>query len=328
MSYNTENIFPHGTRVERLKEVVDLLGYKSIQDGIKIPDRVGCYFWYDPSDYKSWTGIELDIYQSDGALKLSTRTRISRSYWDLTHQNKTIKLFRDLFGGSFITDEGKNRYLHPNSPPPSPLTSGCYLARWKFHNALMKAHLYLRSRKLEGDAAKDTPSPFVFLDEMNPRLLSNNMLIPFVIAVWEEYYRATFTAVLSYADRRETVLKKARLSHAQLEQIAMERQIERAIADCFSFQRPTMIGENFKMIDPKLDLLASLRKPFKRRKMSLCDSIESLVDTRNRFVHEGEMEMSLFDKEIDSTLSDIVVAIDRTYDAIGRHFGFTPIRNY
>ena len=71
---------------------------------------------------------------------------------------KTIKMVRDIFGGTFVTDEGTSRYLRPRHPPPSPLSSGCYLARWKFNNALMKARLYLSCRKLEGDAARDAPS--------------------------------------------------------------------------------------------------------------------------------------------------------------------------
>ena len=328
MSYESESKLPAGTSVKRLKDVVELLGYMSVKDGFKIPERVGCYFWHDPSEYKSWTGVELGIYYDEGALKLSTRTRVSRSYWDLTHQNKTIKMVRDIFGGTFVTDEGTSRYLRPGHPPPSPLSSGCYLARWKFHNALMKARWYLSCRKLEGDAARDAPSPLSFLDEMNPRLLSNNLLVPFIIAVWEEYYRATFTAVLRYADKREVVLKKARLSHAQLEQIAAEKQIERAIAECFSFQRPSVIGENFKMIDKRLDLVGAMRKPHRRRKVTLSDSIESLVEARNAFVHAGDMDMSLFDKDLQTIMSDIVVAVDRSYEAIGSHFGFATIHDY
>lgn len=92
MSYVTENNLPAGTSVKRLKEVVELLGYKLVIDGRKIPGRIGCYFWIDLSEYKSWTGVELDIYCDEGVLKLSTRTRVSRSYWDLTHQNKTIRV--------------------------------------------------------------------------------------------------------------------------------------------------------------------------------------------------------------------------------------------
>lgn len=328
MSYESANLLPAGTSVKRLKEVVELLGYKLVRDGLKIPERVGCYFWHESSEYKSWTGVELDIYYDQGALRLHSRTRSSRSYWDLSHQNKTIKMVRDIFGGTFVTDAGSNRYLHPVDPPPSPLSSGCYLARWSFNNALMKAQWYLSCRKFEGDAARDAPSPFSFLDEMNPRLLSNNLLVPFIIAVWEEYYRATFTAVLRYADKREVVLKKARLSHAQLEQIAAEKQIERAIAECFSFQRPSVIGENFRMIDTRLDLVGALRKPYRRRKATLSEAIESLVESRNAFVHAGDMDMSLFDKELQTIISDIIVAVDRSYEAIGSHFGFTTIHDY
>jgi len=80
-------------------------------------------------------------------------------------------------------------------------------------------------------------------------------LIPYVVAVWEEYFRSTFAATLKYADKREAVLKKARLSHAQLEQIAGEkRPIEQTVSECFSFQRPSLISENFRMLDSKLDI--------------------------------------------------------------------------
>ena len=330
MSYESENELPAQTSIARLKEVVELLGYRAVTSWVKSSEieELGCYYWSDDTEYKSWTGVELNIYRFEGKLRLHTRTRISRSYWDLTHQNKTIKLIRDLFGGTFRTDEGSGRYLRPDSPPPSPLSSGCYLARWGLHNSLMRAHLYLQSRKLEGDAARDSPHPLSFVDEMNPRLLSNNLLIPFIIAVWEEYYRATFTAVLRYADKREVVLKRSRLNHTQLEQIAAEKQIERAIAECFSFQRPSMIAENFKLLDPKLDLASAMRKPYRRRKLSLYDSIETLVEGRNAFVHSGEMDMSMFDKRLKSVLTDIEVAVDRSYDYIGAHFKFNPIHAY
>jgi hypothetical protein len=330
MSYESENELPAQTSIARLKEVVELLGYRAVTSWVKSSEieQLGCYYWSDTTEYKSWTGVELNIYRFEEKLTLHTRTRISRSYWDLTHQNKTIKLIRDLFGGTFRTDEGIGRYLRPDSPPPSPLSSGCYLARWRLHDSLMRAHLYLKSRKLEGDAARDSPHPLLFLDEKNPRLLSNNLLIPFIIAVWEEYYRATFTAVLRSADKREVVLKRSRLNHTLLEKIAVEKQIERAIAECFSFQRPSMIAENFKLIDPRLDLASPMRKPYRRRRFSLYDSIETLVEGRNAFVHSGEMDMSMFDKRLKIVLSDIVAAVDRSYEYIGAHFKFNPIHAY
>jgi hypothetical protein len=82
------------------------------------------------------------------------------------------------------------------------------------------------------------------------------------------------------------------------------------------------------MLDSKLDIAAALRKPYRRRKTTLFDSIEALVEGRNAFVHVGEMDLSLYDKALDRTLTDIVEAVDRAYAAIGSHFGFTPIHDY
>jgi len=175
MSYTSESELPEGTNLRRVFEVLELLGYKSTKDGLSLPNRVGTYFWYEENEYKSWTGIELDIYREDSVIKIGTRSRVSRSYWDLAHQNRTLKLIRDLFGGHFTTDAGRNRCWIPDGPPPSPLSSGSYLARWRFHNALGKARIYLMTRKLEGDIAREKPTGLAFMDQMNPRLLSNNL---------------------------------------------------------------------------------------------------------------------------------------------------------
>jgi hypothetical protein len=164
---------------------------------------------------------------------------------------------------------------------------------------------------------------------MNPRLLSNNLIVPFIVAVWEEYFRSTFTAILKYAVKREQVLKKARLSHNQLEQIAVDNKtVEQAIAECFSFQRPSIISENFRLLDTRLDLAAAMRKPFRRRKVSLFDRIEDLIEGRNAFVHVGELDLTLYDREIEKVLTDIVEAVDRCYQAVGARFSFTPLTNY
>lgn len=329
MSYTSTSEFRRGTSLLRVREVVELLGYQPIRDSLRVPNMVGNYIWYDESEYKSWTGVELQIYRKGKKVSVDTRSRSSRSYWDLVQQNKTIKLLRDLFGGYFETDAGRNRYWRPDELPPTPLSSGCFIARWRFHNALIKARVYLQTRNLEGDMAKDAPTGLSFLDDMNPRLLSNNLLIPYVLAIWEDYYRSTFAAVLKYADRREAVLKKARLSHAQLEQIASERRpVEHAIADCFSFQRPSLIGEHFNLIDAKINLAAALRKPYRGRKITLFDSIEALVEGRNAFVHAGEMNLALFDRALETTFGDIVEAVDRCYKSIGKHFGFVPIEDF
>jgi hypothetical protein len=306
-----------------------LLGYRPNKDGLVIPNRAASYFWYEETDYKSWSGVELDVYQKRNLLTIDTRSSVSRSYWDLKHQNQTLRLIRGLFGGHFTTDAGRNRCWIPDEPPPSPISSGCFLARWRFHNALGTARVYLMTRKLEGNIARNHPTGLEAIDKLNPRLLSNNLLIPYVIAVWQDYFRSTFAAALKYAGKREAALKRSRLSHAQLEQIATaEKPVERAISECFSFQRPSLIGENFKLLDSKLDIASALRKPYRNRKTTLFDSIESLVERRNTFVHTGEIDPLLYDKLLNRTLADIVEAVNRAYAVMGTHFGFTPMHDY
>lgn len=330
MSYTSTSVLQGSASITQAREIIELLGYKKTSDGLKVPNRVAGYFWYDETDYRSWSGVDLDIYKtSKGPIKITTRSTGSRSYWDLTHQNKTLKILRDLFGGHFETDAGRNRYWHPDEPPPPPISSGCYLARWRFHNNFGRAFHYLMNRKLAGSISRDSSSGLDFIDEMNPRLLSNNLLIPYMIAVWEEFFRATFAACLRYSKQREAALKRAKLSHADLEQLVIGSvQIERSIAEFFSFQRPSKITETFKLLDPKLDLAAPMHKPYRRRKVSLYDSIEELVKQRNALVHTGNISLDLFDKQLNVAMTDLTEAINRTYNYIAKHYGFIPNHDY
>lgn len=330
MSYSSTSVLKLSATVAQVREIIDLLGYKQAKDALKVPNRVAQYFWYDDSDYRSWSGVELDVYKTPkGPVKITTRSSISRSYWDLTHQNKTLKLLRDLFGGYFETDAGRNRYCRPDAPPSTPISSGCYLARWRFHNNFGRADWYLINRKLEGSTARDSSTGYAFIDEMNPRLLSNNLLVPYMIAVWEEFFRSTFAACLRYSKEREEALKRAKLSHSDLEKLAIGSvQVERSVAEYFSFQRPSAIAKNFKLLDPKLDLATPLRKPYRSRKISLYESIEQLVEQRNALVHTGDISLDLFDKQLKTTMADLTEAIDRVYNHLGKHYGFSPNHRY
>jgi hypothetical protein len=150
MSYGSESVLNKTATLKTTKELLTLLGYKNISDGLKIENRHGCYMWYDAIDYHSYVGVELNIYKAKGEpIVVTTRSRLGRSYWDLIHQNRTIKLLRDFFGGTFTTDFGCNRYLQMEGSPPKPISSGCYLARWRFSNSLIMPRLYLMQRGLD-----------------------------------------------------------------------------------------------------------------------------------------------------------------------------------
>jgi len=325
MSYTSESFFEsHNNFFDSLKKIIELLGFVKINDGLKVPNRVGSYFWFENEDYKSWAGVELDIYKdNDSGIKITTRSRSSRSYWDLIHQNKTLKMLRDVFGGYFITDAGRNRYWRPDGKPPIPRESGCYLARWHFDNALIKPKMYLDQRGLDQPNAKPEPTGMYFIDEMNPRLFSNNLLLPYLFAVWEDFFRSSFIALLKYCDHRDAVLKKSNLNKYQLDCLAMRKKsFEEAISDSFSFQRPQVVSANFKILNSKLDIEGALKKPYRRRKESLFDTIEKCVEERNRFVHSGEINLSLSDKKLNKIISDFEVCIQRSYEEFSRCYDF------
>lgn len=284
--------------------------------------------WIENTDYRSYVGIELDIYKKRGEpVIVTTRSRVSRSYWDLTHQNKTLQLIRDLLGGTFTTDAGRNRYWHPDGPPPKPVASGCFLARWRFHNALIKPRMYLSQRGF--DQAKSEPTGICFLDDLNPKFFSNNLLIPYLIAIWEEYLKSSFIAMLRYSSERDSALKRAKLNQRHLEMMASGTgTIEEVLAETLSFQRPSIIAANFKLIDAKFNLAIPLHRTYQRRKESLFASIDGYVELRNEFVHTGSMDTQLTDKRVERMIKDIEVAVDRCYAAFGKHFNFCPIRDF
>jgi hypothetical protein len=160
------------------------------------------------------------------------------------------------------TDAGRNRYWRPETPPPRPAESGCYMARWRFHNALARAKIYLDTRGLTAPIARSEPTGLPFMDQMNPRLLSNNLLLPYVVAIWEDYQKSSFTALLKYSPRRVAVLKAARLSNERLESVAAGTlTIEDVLAETLGFQRPSSMASHYRLLDPAFDFTAMLKKP-------------------------------------------------------------------
>jgi hypothetical protein len=315
VSYTSTSTFSRPATLEQIIDVVELLDYKRFRPLPGVRNLVRSYTWADSRDYKSHSGVELDIYRTPaGAITLTTRSTVSRSYWDLSHQNRTLKLLRDLFGGHFVTDAGRNRYWRPEGPEPIPAESGCMLARWHFHNSLMIAHVYLDARQFGGELARSVATGLHFIDRMNPRFLSNNMFLPYLVAIWEDYFKSTYIALLKYSKDRKAVLKRARLSHEHLEEIAIGTEsVESALAGSFTFQRPSVIAEHFRSLDPRLDLAAAFRRPYRRRRVSLYDSIETLVESRHEFVHTGNIQTTLTDSALTAALSDFEAAIDRAY---------------
>ncbi|KAB0672193.1 hypothetical protein F6V30_06410 [Oryzomonas sagensis] len=316
MSYCSENILPADTKIRNLQDLVELLGYKKIKIAYKIPGEIAHYYWFEEEEYRSYTGIELSIYRTEqGEVSVQTRSRIARSYWDLAHQNETIRRIRSYFGGIFSTDAGANRYEHVEGTPPTQAQSGCHRAFQRFGSNIIKAMRYIDERSFTSDRIKY--NELEFLQAYSPRVLSNNLLLPFMTSVLEDYFKSTFISILKSSEKKETFFKGNRFSSEHLTLIS-DRQlsVEDATAESLSFQNINSICQHFKSLEPKLDLAGVLRKPYRRRKESLFDSLERMVKRRHLIIHQATIDITLKDIDAARMIDDLQESVVRCYKRI------------
>jgi hypothetical protein len=323
MSYSSTNELAQGAKLKDALEFASLLGYR--YDGILKSDEVGpisCLNWFEEKDYCSWSGVELGIYEHGSTVMVETRTTIGRSYFDLEHQNKTIRLFRKHFGGTFTTDGGKGRYLRPSSGPPTPAASGCHLAFQRFGENLITGHVYYMFRNFTGPKPF-APSGIYVINKANPWLISNNLLLPFVVAIVEDYFKSTYVALLRYSDKKEAILRAGRLTPEKLAAVSERTTtVEQAFAETLSFQRVSTTCKHFAALDPKLDFAGALRKPYRRRKVPLYDSLEEMTELRHEVIHRAEISSRVTDDYLVALVNDLEVAIVRCYRLLTKTYGW------
>ena len=322
MSYGSINILSKKATIKKINELVEMLNYKKYKNP-NVPGLVNSYFWSDDSNYHSFTGVELNIYRENGIISVTTRSRVDRSYWDLQHQNKTIKLLKEYYGGTFTTDVGKNKYLQPDREPPSNIEAGLYLSRWEYHNAIIKLKFYMDCRNNKGDISTPEATGINYMDEINPQLLSNNFIVPYIVGAWEHYLKSSYIVLLKYANNRDRVFKNIRLTYADLNSVSLkEKTIEECVADKLSFQRPTKIVEHFKALTDDFDLYATLIVPRGSRTINYNIIIEKIIESRNNFVHTGKMDITISNTKIKKIINDFETAGNLIYSQFMQSYNF------
>lgn len=311
MSYESTSILDSNVRIKEVHDFIKLLGYK-YQDILNTEElgKIRNYHWFESKDYKSISGVELSIYNFDNKLYVTTRTVASRSYHDLKQQNETIRLLRRYFGGTFRTDEGQGRYLLLQGGAPNPAAVGCHLAFSSFGANLIRVRQYFNNRKFGDEQQK--PTGIYWFDRYNPRILSNSFILTFLVSISEDYWKSTYIALLKYSDNKESTLKGAKISSDRLVQISNgELTIEEGFAESMSFAKISNVCKYFKSFD--LDFASILRKPYRRRKKNLFDSLEEMTSIRNTIVHEASSQILLEDNYIKDSINILHDSIERCY---------------
>lgn len=328
MSYETENRLPATVSKRDAIEFAELLGYKRTGTYAHFgrPD-VTALSYFEDTDYRSWTTVELSIHPAKGSkgVIVGTRTTIGRSHFDFAMQNHTVKAFKKRFGGATYKDGGNGEGYDPGPPVP-PAASGCVLAMQRLDWNLSRINMYLHRRKLIETHPSNIQMEKTFpsLREINPDVFISNLLVPYITSLMEDYFKSTYVALLRYAAKnKESVLKGVRIRGDQLAEISEGTlSVEEAVAELLPFHLPSNVGQHFKALDPKLDILAILRRKTKKEKFSLLERIDGLVGKRHALIHDMSMDIDLDHDKADELVFDVTDGMARVYRQITNHFGW------
>jgi hypothetical protein len=326
VSYETTNYLAKGVRKLHAVEFAESLGYKRAGSWAHLgAPEVASLLYFEEKDYKSWQAVELGIGFSvqKSVVYVHTRTRVGRSHHDFEMQNRTVREFRRRFGGTTSKDS-KNGEGYDPGPPVAPAASGCHLAMQRLDWNLTRVNYYLRlgsplPNKVLGPGEEIWPE----MRQLNPEVFISNVLTTYLVSAMEDYFKSTYIALLTYTERKATILKGIRLSGEQLAEIsAGGLTIEQAASESLSFQRLGVLGRHFAEIDRKLDVLAPLRRPYRRRKVNLLDRLEELVTRRHLLIHGMELDIELDIQRLEGYIHDLTVGIGRVYEEITRLYGW------
>jgi hypothetical protein len=324
LSYESENTLPRRTRLDAVVDFLKLLGYERFRGShpLRVPNVID-FGWYSDRDYESSTRVEASVgRKKSGEVYVYTRTAAARSYHDHVHQNRTIREVRLRFGGFFETDAGRNRcWSTKGLSPLPPQARGVIRAYSRFKFSAMQTYMYRNSVSVSPDRKK--VSGIDWMDRLNPMILANNLLLPFQAAAVEDFFKSCFVALLRYSSRKDIFFKGARLVSANLSRVSDGAiSIEEAIAESLPFQNIVSICEHFKTLDPKLDLAGVLRRPYRRRRESLFDSLSVMLEKRHALIHRNIIDTKYTDDVVERDVDNLKASTERCVRRMNIHYGW------
>jgi hypothetical protein len=241
----------------------------------------------------------------------------------LDFQNFTIKQLKKRFGGHFVSDLGRNRYLKYEGPYLQKAEAGCHQAYYRFCDNVETVKWLLQSAEGLVKGFPSTPG----MAEMNiasPQTLLANMLVPFLVSVLEEYFRSTYIALLKYSAKKESITGNARIAGDELVSVSRgELSLEEAVAKTKSFQDIKRICQSFREIDSDLDIGGLLKKPYHRRKESIYETLERIISQRHKVIHMANIDPSYFANQAKKDIITVAAGIGRVYQGLIRHHKWT-----
>ena len=212
MSYESHYEVPNGISIELIKEILRLLGCKRIGK-VKLPDGdiVEQFSWFETTYWKSRTGVDVYLLLEPGKSiwSVGTRTTSARSYWDLEQQNKTVKLLRELFGGEFSTDVGKNRLMYRRLGKPPPLAwNACLNIFERFGSHIVSSTVMVDEMP---DLNEDTLNKLFGSIMSGSYPAKSELVIVHLVPILEDYFKTIFVALLQSSKNKSSIFKGLRI---------------------------------------------------------------------------------------------------------------------
>ena len=310
MGYDAVNHIDIAVSKERLVEFIKFLEF----------EKHGEWFYFFRSDeYKYLYGVGLHISSTETEWLVHTRTPIYCSNDDLKYQNYVIKKLRQYFGGYFVTDKGKNRYFSVDDVETTAAQRGCYAAHFRLSDQLGKI-AFLVNNYDEPESVRDV---FRMYGSASPSTLLSNIATTYISSIIESYFRNLYVALLTYSPKKEQILSSARIVSNDYIDIAEGKiSIEEAVALSMSFQNITKIDSYFKALDKKISIYGALSKPYRRRKETLFDTLNRVLEHRHSMVHRMGVDISYSKEDVLKDIESVNVALSRAYEHICQVYGW------
>lgn len=292
--------------------ILEMLNYKKIKKDY--------YYFINDEDYKSLYGNSCEFYTDKDKLCMHLRTPIWASNYDLYYMNETVKTIKKFINIRFETDEGKNKYFRYDRIIVKG-EAGVYKVFFDIENDFERMKLYTQIMKDSNVIKNNKDLKKIHYEIDYIESLFSTMGLPYLCSVIENYFRNIFIVLFKYSENKEKVLKNIKSNLYDIEKVCeKEISMEEAVARTMSFQNIGKIINNFLLIDSNLDIKSCLWKPYKRRKESLYETLNRVLEQRHSFIHSKfvayKYELENFEKDIEL----VEEALRRVYKCIVQYY--------
>jgi len=332
MGCDSTNVLPSNAKRKDVEEFVRILGYKKEPYNYSSHKKATTFYFYREENYKYVSGIRADIFLNDNKnLCIDIHTSIWRSGYDSDFHNWTIKQLKKRFGGFFVSDYGKNRYLKFNGAYREDEEGGCYKSYFNFEDNIQRIKFAIKiinNPKFSFFKGKISKLKKVANNEFirsSPNIVISNISISFLVSIIETYFRASYISLLTYSPKKDKILNNINPRLIDLYALSSgQLRVEEAAARTISFQNLNSISKRFKELNNKIDISKIMKNRYKNRKETTLQSIERLIQQRHDLIHRSIINPNYSPS---SALKDIEImekSIEKFYKTLIKVYSWNP----